>query len=187
MRERLWTTVHKTAAELVVHHRETSDVNLIEKTMHHIINNNSDFDEVREWLNAQLRYAEYFERSLKTRPQLATTLALIDEFESRVTSVTELAEALGWIIRLTRYYVQRRTEAQRLAPQQSLFVPEPPPLEPVRRSAKSTKARPAAQPTSEETSAFANDFMNWFASRQAEQDEENDEQERRDKKRRKKK
>lgn len=187
MRERLWTAVHKTAAELVVYHKETSDVNLIEKTMHHIINNKRDYDDLQQWLNAQMRYAEYFERSLKTRPQLATTLALVEEFQSQVTSIDELAEALGWIVRLVRYYVQRRVEAQRLVPQQSLFVSDPPPLEPVRRPALPPTMEPLLLPSSEETSAFANDFMNWFANRQTEQDEETDVPERRDKKRHKKK
>jgi hypothetical protein len=187
MRERLWATVHKIAAELVVYHKTTSDVNLIEKTMHHIINTKSDIGEVREWLNAQMKYAEYFERSKQSRPQLATTLAVVDEYTDQVVSMDELAEALGFTVRLVRYYVQRRGEAQKLVPSPTLVVPDPPALAPVRRPVSSTKDSAILRPESKETSKAAEDIFGKLQSMWQQNEAEDEEEPSRKQKRNKKK
>lgn len=165
MRESLWEIVHMIAAELVVYHQDTSDVNLIEKTMHHIVNNDPDINDIRAWLDAQMRYAEYFERSRQTRPQIATTLALVDEIANDVASMDELAEILGWIARLVKYYDRNHTKARKVVPQQNLFVPEPPPLVAAKRPVVPKAMEPLLLPENEKTKAEAEDMFSQLQAR----------------------
>lgn len=189
--DRLWTTVKKMAAELVVHHKDTFDANLIEKTMHHIINTDSTIDEIRTWLNVQMQYANYFERSLQTRSQLATTLALIEEFNERGVAERELAEVLGWTVRLIRYYAQWTVEARSIVPKQSLFVPALPDLVTVSFPRLPSRNEAILRPRSAATTAAAEDLFSQLQARWQSDENEGEEQaarkQKRDEKKNKKK
>ncbi len=165
MKGKQWQGADVAAAELVVLYR--ADINLIQKTMHYVRSVRPTYPDLRDWLEAQIRAAAYFPRSNQTLNHQVIAKALVEWIGDEFTKDPEqIAEMLGWITRLMRYYLYELDEARALADKQNpmLYVPKSPVIAPRTppQPPSPPRIRPAATDNDEVSDATKRfmDFLN---------------------------
>ncbi len=171
MRRTDWEHAHTLAAELVVEHR--TDTNQLQKVVSYLCSEEPDYAELQAWLDAKVNYANFFPRSQQTlRHDLAVRAVVQFIGERHTTQPLRIAEMLGWVVRLMRYYDRHKSEARGLVDPRRLLVYVPEAREvrlierpPRREVVRPEDALPEVPESEKDVSDKAKDFMAFLQSK----------------------
>ena len=146
-----WNTVYRLASELVVLHQTSA--NEVEKVARAIRSGRLGPEEASAWLDARVRYATYFSRSRRSVAHIWTIKALVELLvHDAQGDMRRVAEMLGWVARLMRYYQHQSLDRRQIERNRLLHVPEIPrgPAPQKRRPRRTAPEIPAPREPSQE-------------------------------------